>query len=133
MAYLRGDNYIWGDEYGVHFWSAKGQDGWENTGWHGSIDSVETRHLDENGNVTASGTWVPAPAVDEFVVMRFAEILEEGRFSKIAEKIVADHTDEDPIGVAEEYLDANGHWIYHPGHFVAKWKARIEKILSDEE
>jgi hypothetical protein len=89
---MRGDNYIWSDGSGVHFWSANGRDYWEVTGWHVDDDEhIREEHQDEKGEVTASGVYLPNDIVDQFVLMRFAELFEEGRFPEVLKMLQEGH------------------------------------------
>ncbi len=84
MAYMRGENYIWADDYAVHFWIADGQDYWEESSDWGRDDEGNHLYRNEYGDVTASGLRIEHSVLDQFVVMRFAELLEEGRFAEAA-------------------------------------------------
>ena len=96
MAYLRGANYIWSDGEGFHFWNAYGADGWEHTGWHEAV-TQNPGPPPVNAGSGPGGVWVPADATDQFVLMRFAEILEEGRFFEIVQKVIDSYTDEGEV------------------------------------
>ena len=69
MAYMRGKTYIWQDEHRLHIWTHDGYDGWDISGW--AVDAGETRHPDKQ---CASGTAIPQETMDEYVVMRLAEL-----------------------------------------------------------
>ena len=73
MAYMRGKTYIWQDEHRLHIWTHDGYDGWDISGW--AVDAGETRHPDKQ---CASGTAIPQETMDEYVVMRLAELYREG-------------------------------------------------------
>ena len=79
MAYLRGDYYLWTDsDDRLHIWAIDGQDGWDDTIWHRNEDGeVDERHL-KDGADQASGTSIPHEVMDEYVVMRLAQMLSEG-------------------------------------------------------
>lgn len=94
MAYMRGRNYIWRDEDGVHFWSATGNDYWFEAGWHDYSDNDDEKiinpdHLDSEGNVTASGVYIETEPIDEFVVMRIAELLEKSTLASAIDRAIA--------------------------------------------
>ncbi len=67
MAYFRGENYIWSDGDDLHLWVREGLDQWNNVGWC----------FDENEQTypNASGVAVPENFINQFVMMRLAEIL----------------------------------------------------------
>ena len=67
MSYMRGDIYIWADSNHVHFWAREGYDHWDEAVWHG-----------RTSNAKASGVALPQSVADEYVVMRMAEMLDEG-------------------------------------------------------
>ena len=65
MAYLRGSTYIWSDGDRVHLWSQDGLDHWHDTGF-GQYPA-------------ASGVAVREEILDQFVCMRFAELVAAGK------------------------------------------------------
>ena len=65
MAYLRGSTYIWSDGERVHLWSRDGLDHWR--------DTELGRHAE------ASGVAFRVEALDQFVCMRFAELVAAGK------------------------------------------------------
>jgi hypothetical protein len=67
MAYMRGDHYIWTSESDLHIWSANGQDACSESIWYQS-------HKD----AAPAGVAIPQSVADEYVLMRFAEMLVEG-------------------------------------------------------
>jgi hypothetical protein len=67
MSYMRGDIYIWADGTHVHFWARDGYDGWDEAGWHEPTQTAQ-----------ASGVALPQTVADEYVVMRMAQMLDEG-------------------------------------------------------
>lgn len=75
MSYIRGDYYFWSDgsEF-VHFWAANGYDGWDQSVW--AVDEEGKRHEDRHN---ACGVGIPKMKMDEFVVMRLAEMIKAGR------------------------------------------------------
>src|SRR5829696_6516363 len=84
MSYMRGDNYIWSDGELLHIWAADGYDGWDEAIW--AIDDDEKRH--EN-RVNASGVGILEGVMDEFVVMRLAQMIEKGLVEKAIDRAVA--------------------------------------------
>ena len=83
MAYMRGDNYFWSDEASVHLWSRTGQDYWSDSGWASSNNKSQS--------VTSSGVGIPNPVMDEFVLMRFAEIFEAGELKEVIDRALKNH------------------------------------------
>ena len=81
MAYMRGDYYLWDDESGLHVWACDGYDGWDQTGWHlvggGEDDAAGPKYL-KHGKNTASGVSIHQEIMDEYVMMRLAEMIQEG-------------------------------------------------------
>ena len=67
MSYMRGDIYIWADSPHVHFWSRDGYDSWDEAVWNSPHQASG-----------ASGVALPQAVVNEYVVMRMAEMLDEG-------------------------------------------------------
>ena len=71
VSYLRGDYYIWADVNDrIHLWAADGEDGWEDSGW--AIDSEGKRRPN------AGGISLPDRVLDEYVMMRIAQLIEAG-------------------------------------------------------
>jgi hypothetical protein len=81
MAYMRGKYYLWAsgdvrddpDNRRLHIWSADGEDSWDVSGWACDEDGI--RHP---GMEHASGTQLPMHVMDEFVIQRLAQMIEEG-------------------------------------------------------
>jgi len=78
MSYMRGDMYIWADDHSVHLWSRDGYDGWDEAVWYNP----------SQGN-RASGVALPQTVADEYVVMRMAEMLNEGGVNDAIEQALA--------------------------------------------
>ena len=73
MSYMRGDYYLWSDGKEVlHIWVADGYDGWDEAIW--AADEGGKRHEER---AKASGVGIPEKVMDEFVVMRLAQMVEE--------------------------------------------------------
>lgn len=68
MSYLRGDTYIWSSGDRVHIWVADGYDGWDDSGWGQNYDTSE--------QIRASGVGINEITMDEFVMMRLAQMVE---------------------------------------------------------
>lgn len=67
MSYFRGDPYIWSDGERLHLWTA-------------------SAYVPFNDETYAAGVQIPEATMDQFAVMRFAELLELG----IAGKTIAE-------------------------------------------
>ena len=82
MAYMRGDYYLWADEKNLHHWAYDGYDCWDEAGWHlvedGEEEIVKPTHL-RGGKNTASGVSIPQDVMDEYVMMRLAQMLQEDK------------------------------------------------------
>ena len=93
MAYMRGDYYLWDDESGLHIWACDGYDGWDEAGWHlhdgGEDYPVKPAHL-KDGENTASGVSIHQEIMDEYVMMRLAEMIKEGSINAAIDRAV-DH------------------------------------------
>jgi hypothetical protein len=85
MAYMRGDYYVWnsssGDEDWLHIWSANGYDGWDQSGW--ACDEEGNR---DAGRENASGVSLPLRVMDDFVMMRLAQLIYEGQVEEAIER-----------------------------------------------
>ena len=87
MAYMRGDNYIWtGTDDRVHVWIGDGDDGWRESGWALADDDTLLP-----GREHASGVALPVAVMDEFVVMRFAELLQAGEVDAAVDRALRNH------------------------------------------
>ncbi len=77
VSYFRGRNYVWRDGTHVHFWCAGGNDGWSESGWADAwvLPTVAGRQ-GEGGQ--PSGVGVPQEVMDDYVLLRFAELVEAG-------------------------------------------------------
>src|SRR5215210_4356925 len=84
MSYLRGDNYIWSDGERLHVWVADGYDGWDQAVW--AADDSEKRREDR---VNASGVGILEGVMDEFVMMRLAQMLQDGLVKDAIDRAVA--------------------------------------------
>jgi hypothetical protein len=73
MSYMRGKYYLWSGADGVHLWAFDGDDGWSDSGWGASVKQWKRKHQ------KPSGVRIPEPVLDEYVVMRFAELVDEGK------------------------------------------------------
>ena len=91
MAYMRGDYYLWADESGLHLWAHDGYDGWDEAGWHrleaGEEDVVKPTHL-KDGENNASGVSIHQEVMDEYVMMRLAQMVYEGKVSTAIDRAI---------------------------------------------
>lgn len=83
MSYMRGDNYLWADGRGIlHIWLANGYDGWDEIEW--AADKRER-------GLRPSGIGIPEKTLDELVMMRLAQIIEEGMVDESIDRAIANH------------------------------------------
>lgn len=81
MSYLRGNYYLWADgDNRLHVWAFDGADAWMDSGWASDADG----RLPNRQN--ASGVSVPESVMDEFVMMRFAQLIESGRAAETIDR-----------------------------------------------
>jgi hypothetical protein len=80
MSYTRGDTYIWPSGDRVHLWVADGDDGWAESVWN-----------EGRPHPRASGVGVPQEVMDEFVVMRFAQLLRARQVGSAVDRALAKH------------------------------------------
>ncbi|MCI0604478.1 hypothetical protein L0156_15905, partial [bacterium] len=71
MSYIRGKYYIWGDGERLHLWATDGFDHWNASVWHEGWNKFGKRRK-------MSGVSIPDKVLDQYVVMRFAEIACQG-------------------------------------------------------
>ena len=92
MAYMRGDYYLWTDESGLHLWAHDGYDGWDEAGWHrvdaDEVDVVRPTHL-KNGENNASGVSIHQDIMDEYVMMRLAQMVYESTVNAAIDRATA--------------------------------------------
>jgi hypothetical protein len=69
MSYVRGDTYIWSDGERTHLWIADGYDHWDKAVWSEG-QNTDTDHR-------PSGVAVSENKLDEYVMMRLAELIEQ--------------------------------------------------------
>ena len=72
MSYLRGKYYFWKGSDGVHLWAFDGEDGWKDSVWAEAFKNSKRVRKQK-----PAGVCLPEPILDEFVVMRFAELIDE--------------------------------------------------------
>jgi hypothetical protein len=73
MAFMRGRYYLWSDATHLHVWADDGYDQWDQSVWAAAIDGGDLPRESD-----PSGACVPIDVLDEFVVMRLAQMLDEG-------------------------------------------------------
>lgn len=84
MSYLRGDYYIWADgDERVHIWARDGADGWSESTW--AVDAPAERNANR---VNAGGVGVPKSVMDEYVMMRLAQLIESGTVGETIDRAV---------------------------------------------
>ena len=72
---MRGNYYLWSDGDNMHIWVADG-DGWDESGWNtGPNDQPRDFGLDAESK--PSGVKIPEKMLNEFVMMRVAEMIHE--------------------------------------------------------
>lgn len=90
MSYMRGDYYIWHDGENLHLWVAEGKDGWDQSVWYQGVTCKDPREEEEHDlDVKASGVMIPESVLDEFVVMRLAEMIQEGKAQEVVKRAVS--------------------------------------------
>ena len=92
MAYMRGDYYLWSDESSLHLWAYDGYDWWDEAGWHRMDDGkdypVDPMHL-KDGENNASGVSIHQDIMDEYVMMRLAQMVHEGTVNAAIDRATA--------------------------------------------
>jgi hypothetical protein len=83
MSYIRGDNYIWSDGERLHIWVADGYDGWDEAVWS------DDRNVSDKARPRASGVGIAEEVMDEFVMMRLAQMIEAGLVGDAIDRAVA--------------------------------------------
>ncbi len=88
MSYMRGAHYFWSDGNQIYLWAAEGYDGWDHSGWaegHGAdVDAAAERPVP-----SPSGVALPQAVADEYLVMRLAELVEDGTAAAAVDPTVA--------------------------------------------
>lgn len=85
MAYMRGRIYLWHDSSGLHLWNSNGNDGWDDSLW-ACNEEDGSRHP---GYENAGGVSIPQETMDEYVMMRLAQIVERGQVAETLERAVS--------------------------------------------
>jgi hypothetical protein len=115
MSYMRGNNYLWSDGEYMHLWVADGYDGWDESGWNTGANG-KPRDFGLGEDRKPSGIKIPEKVLDEFVMMRLAQMLHEGVI-------------EDTIDRAIQHGNFGGMMLKKNA---AKMKAALAQIKLDE-
>ena len=93
MSYMRGDYYLWVDgNDNLHVWVKDGFDEWTQSGWAASDEENEDGSFELRDEMKkASGVSIPREVMDEYVVMRMAELIGEGKAVEVIDKVVSPH------------------------------------------
>jgi hypothetical protein len=89
MSYIRGRTYLWVDETYVHFWSAQGYDGWDESSWVQEFQGPSDRRSAAFGR--PSGVSLRQKVADEYVVMRLAELVATGELGAALDRALTNH------------------------------------------
>ncbi len=112
MSYMRGKYYIWTDTSGLHLWAYDGYDGWDEAGWHRVDDGedypIEPTHL-KDGQNNASGVSIHQDVMDEYVMMRLAQMVYEGTINAAIDRAIDPHGRGGNVGGM--MLSANAHTV----------------------
>ena len=76
MAYIKGSTYIWSDGEHLHLWSETGLDHWQ------SMEAYQNKP-------NASGVQISEESIDEFAVMRFAELVKLGTVANVIDRALS--------------------------------------------
>lgn len=91
MSYMRGNHYLWRDDTRVHPWARDGYDAWDESGWmpdERQPPSLSTSEADSR----PSGVGVHQDVMDEYVVMRFAELIRDGLVPGAVDRALRKHS-----------------------------------------
>ena len=78
---MRGANYLWrGEDDRLHLWIDDGHDPWEESGW------ADGKTIDPR---PAMGVAVKQEVMDEYVMMRFAELVRDGEAEGAMDRAIA--------------------------------------------
>jgi hypothetical protein len=91
MSYIRGRTYLWVDETHIHFWSAEGYDGWDESSWMQAFQDSSDRRSAAFGR--PSGVSLRQKVADEYVVMRLAELVATGELGAAMDRALATHAE----------------------------------------
>lgn len=86
MSYMRDSIYLWVDDSSrLHLWNFDGNDGWDDSLW-ACNEEDGSRHP---GYENASGVSIPQETMDEYVMMRLAQIVESAQVAETIERAVS--------------------------------------------
>lgn len=83
MSYLRGKHYIWSGTDDVHLWAADGEDSWKDSVWATGVKKWKLKRGQK-----PSGVCFPEAVLDEFVVMRLAELIDERKLATTINRVL---------------------------------------------
>jgi hypothetical protein len=86
---MLGRQYVWTDDTHVHFWSAEGYDGWDESSWVQQFESPSGRRSAAFGR--PSGVSLRQKVADEYVIMRMAELVSTGEIGATIDRALAEH------------------------------------------
>lgn len=89
MSYMLGRQYVWTDDTHVHFWSAEGYDGWDESSWVQQFEAPSDRRSAAFGR--PSGVSLRQKVADEYVVMRMAQLVSTGEIGAAIDRAIASH------------------------------------------
>lgn len=89
MPYMLGRQYVWVDDTHVHFWSAEGYDGWDESSWAQNFEAPSDRRSAAFGR--PSGVSLRQKTADEYVVMRLAELVRTGEIGATIDRAIRNH------------------------------------------
>jgi hypothetical protein len=133
MAYMRGEYYLWDDESGLHIWAADGYDGWDEASWAcektGPGEQDYARRADRTH---ASGVSIPQRVADEYVVMRFVEMLIEGAVPDAIDRAVRKYGRRSLVENAERLRAALKNLELDPADHIARWSGGYPDEVAPE-
>ena len=90
----------------LHIWAADGQDAWAESIW-ACIEDESEECVRKAGYENASGVQIPNSVLDEYVIMRLAELLFEGTAIDVLKRVISKYPWRPPIDeCADQLLDA---------------------------
>jgi len=132
MSYVRGRYYIWSDGTHLHLWAVDGLDHWQTSGWYEGRKETEKKWK-------PSGVRIPDEVVDEYVVMRFAQLTCDGRLEDTLDRAMksgnaggmALKMNQDKLRrvIAEAKLGNPFPWLDIPDAIEAR-KGKISRVVS---
>ena len=108
MSYMRGNHYLWRDETHLHVWVLDGYDGWDEAGWMPTEDHQASGHVSETQS-RPGGVGIQQPVIDEYVVMRFAELVRDGLLQATVDRALSGHSGNGGCGALQQYAPTIRH------------------------